>query len=96
MRCAGDRDQILRDCADVLESDVAQAGTAQLYNFSIRALDMANGPATQTQIAAYQCPSDNAAGRRAQSGYGSYWARANVAVQPARVVDVLFTEMLIQ
>jgi prepilin-type N-terminal cleavage/methylation domain-containing protein/prepilin-type processing-associated H-X9-DG protein len=57
-----------------------QAGVAGLYNFSLRALDTLNGPAVQTQIAAYQCPSDNAAGRRAQSGYGSYWSRSNVAV----------------
>jgi prepilin-type processing-associated H-X9-DG protein/prepilin-type N-terminal cleavage/methylation domain-containing protein len=57
-----------------------QTGASQLYNFRLRALDPLNGPAVQTQIAAYQCPSDNAAGRRAQTGYGSYWARSNVVV----------------
>lgn len=57
-----------------------QMGVVHSYDFAKRALDTANGPAVQTQISVYQCPSDNAAGRRAQSGYGTYWARSNVAV----------------
>ena len=57
-----------------------QSNLHELYIFEKRALDPLNGPAVQTQIPSYQCPSDNAAGRQARSGYGTYWARSNVVV----------------
>ena len=56
-----------------------QVNTWQMYNFSLRSYQ--NGPALQTQISAYQCPSDNAAGRSAYHSLDKfYYARSNVAV----------------
>ena len=60
---------------------VEQRAVWERYNFSIRALDTSQDPATSAQISVYQCPSDNAGGRAAYHsinllGYG----RSNVAV----------------
>jgi prepilin-type N-terminal cleavage/methylation domain-containing protein/prepilin-type processing-associated H-X9-DG protein len=46
------------------------------YNFNLRQYDPANKPAIGTQIAAYLCPSDDAAGRKVLETY----SRSNVAV----------------
>ena len=47
--------------------------TWQMYNFSLRSYQ--NGPALQTQISAYQCPSDNAAGRSAYHSLDKFLLR---------------------
>ncbi len=59
-----------------------QGAVHDLYNFSLRNTDPANRPATSVGIPAYQCPSDNAAGRTAlfRAGPETELARSNLVV----------------
>jgi prepilin-type N-terminal cleavage/methylation domain-containing protein/prepilin-type processing-associated H-X9-DG protein len=61
-----------------------QAGVAGVYHFDQRNLATINIPAVTTQISAYQCPSDDAAGRVASAPSSAYpmgwWSRSNYVV----------------
>ena len=59
---------------------IEEANVSDTFNFSLRTLDLANGPAVRKQLSFYQCPSDQAAGREAFTGWGTYFARSNAAV----------------
>ncbi len=55
---------------------------AQLFDFDFTTLELENAPAVTQQIASFQCPSDNAAGRAYQHGLydDMYYTRSNYAV----------------
>lgn len=57
-----------------------QANLANIYNFNLRVYDPTNQPAVKSRIAAYQCPSDNAAGRQGAVDIGLYFSYSNVVV----------------
>jgi len=61
---------------------IEQSTVHTIYDFRLRNVAVANRPATSTQIAAYQCPSDSSLGRRAVFKLGSdtELSRANLAV----------------
>ena len=58
---------------------IEQSTVADLYRYDVRNLNAANSPATSAAIPVYQCPSDDAAGRRAQHNINHVgWSRSNV------------------
>jgi prepilin-type N-terminal cleavage/methylation domain-containing protein/prepilin-type processing-associated H-X9-DG protein len=62
---------------------VEQGNVAAIYNFGKRNMDVANIPAVTSQMAVYQCPSDDSAGRTAlvPPAYSvPWWSRSNYVV----------------
>jgi len=59
-----------------------QSNVHTVYDFKLRNVAATNKPATSTQIPAFQCPSDNASGRKAVFKLGSdtELSRSNLAV----------------